>query len=190
MNVEKRDFDKEAARWDEHPARVKLAADIASAILKQIMLKPDMDVLDFGCGTGLLTLRMAPMVKSITGVDSSLGMINVLREKATKQRQTNVRVVQLDPDLGKRFPDIGDHPYKMPCPAVRQVITRHGGDDRVADRHRHYLRCNARALPGIKGRRRAMVHGAETAVARAVISHDEKCRGSRAEAFREIGTPR
>jgi 2-polyprenyl-3-methyl-5-hydroxy-6-metoxy-1,4-benzoquinol methylase len=100
MNVDKRDFDKEAASWDEHPVRVKLAADIASAISQQITLKPDMNVLDFGCGTGLLTLHVAPMVRSITGVDSSRGMLNVLMEKATKQRQNNVRVLQLDPDRG------------------------------------------------------------------------------------------
>jgi len=100
MNVEKRDFDKEAASWDEDPHRVKLATDIATAISQQITLKPDMDVLDFGCGTGLLTLRMAPLVRSITGVDSSRGMLNVLREKATKQCQTNIRVLQLDPDRG------------------------------------------------------------------------------------------
>ena len=36
MNIEKRDFDKEAASWDEHPARVKLAKDIAVAISKQM----------------------------------------------------------------------------------------------------------------------------------------------------------
>lgn len=32
MNIEKKDFDKEAASWDENPARVKLSKDIAQAI--------------------------------------------------------------------------------------------------------------------------------------------------------------
>ncbi len=56
MNAEKRDFDKEAASWDEHPARIKLANDITHAISEQIVLMPEMDIMDFGCGTGLLAL--------------------------------------------------------------------------------------------------------------------------------------
>ena len=91
MNIEKRDFDKEAATWDEAPARVKLANDIVAAISDEIVLTSTMDVLDFGCGTGLLTLRLQPVVHSITGVDSSRGMINVLKAKIDKQNLPNVR---------------------------------------------------------------------------------------------------
>ena len=92
MNTRKRNFDKEAAMWDEHPARVKLAEDVARGMIQQVMFKPDMDVLDFGCGTGLLTLRLAPLVKSITGMDTSQGMLDVLKAKITQQGQTNVYV--------------------------------------------------------------------------------------------------
>ena len=34
-----------------------------------------MDALDFGCGTGLVTLKLQPFIHSITGVDGSQGMI-------------------------------------------------------------------------------------------------------------------
>lgn len=100
MNTEKRDFDKEAAAWDEVPARVKLADDIAAAISDEIVLTSNMDVLDFGCGTGLLTLRLQPVVRSITGVDSSRGMINVLKAKIDKQNLPNVRTRYLDNEEG------------------------------------------------------------------------------------------
>jgi 2-polyprenyl-3-methyl-5-hydroxy-6-metoxy-1,4-benzoquinol methylase len=53
MNIERRDFDKEATTWDENTARVKLANDIAAVISDEILLISNMDVLDFGCGTGL-----------------------------------------------------------------------------------------------------------------------------------------
>jgi len=96
MNIEKRDFDKEASTWDEVPARVKLANDIVAAISDEIVLTSNMDVLDFGCGTGLLTLRLQPVVHSITGVDSSQGMINVLKAKIDKQNLPNVRTQYLD----------------------------------------------------------------------------------------------
>lgn len=105
MGSEKRDFDKEAAAWDEHPARVQLAGDVAGAILRQVTLNADMDVLDFGCGTGLLTLQLAPLVKSITGVDSSRGMLNVLAAKVAKQDLTNVRTLLLDLEAGDTLGD-------------------------------------------------------------------------------------
>ncbi len=67
MSIEKRDFDREASKWDENPARSKLADDIVRAISKQIDLTDDMDVMDFGCGTGLLALRLQPIVRSSHG---------------------------------------------------------------------------------------------------------------------------
>lgn len=96
MKNERRDFDKEAVSWDEEPGRVKLANDIAAAISGEIILTSDMDVLDFGCGTGLVTLRLQPLVHSITGADSSQGMLGVLRAKIESQGLTNVRTQYLD----------------------------------------------------------------------------------------------
>lgn len=91
MSDERRDFDKEAASWDEPPYRLKLARDIASAIKGQVQLASDMDVMDFGCGTGLLTLELQPLVRSINGVDSSRGMLDVLNEKIAALKPGNVK---------------------------------------------------------------------------------------------------
>ncbi|NJL60142.1 MAG: class I SAM-dependent methyltransferase [Desulfobacteraceae bacterium] len=100
MNTEKRNFDKEAASWDENPTRVKLAHDVANAIGENIALTPASDVLDFGCGTGLLTLNLQPRVRSVTGVDSSSGMLDVFKTKIARQNLSNVRVMQIDLDKG------------------------------------------------------------------------------------------
>ncbi|MCX5805778.1 MAG: class I SAM-dependent methyltransferase [Proteobacteria bacterium] len=100
MNTEKRDFDKEAASWDEHPARVKLAKDIANVISRQIILTPEMDIMDFGCGTGLLTIQLQPLVHSITGIDSSQGMLNIFNTKVVKLKLPNVRSQLIDLDKG------------------------------------------------------------------------------------------
>lgn len=97
QNMDKRDFDKEAARWDEDPGRVKLANDIADALIEEIRPSPGMDVLDFGCGTGLVTLRLAPLVRSVTGMDSSGGMLDVLGAKIAKYGVRNVQTLHLDP---------------------------------------------------------------------------------------------
>ena len=91
MGSEKRDFDQAAASWDERPQRVKLAKDVADAVIRLGGVQPTMDVLDFGCGTGLLTLQLQPLVHSITGVDSSRGMLEILNGKISGRKLANAR---------------------------------------------------------------------------------------------------
>ena len=100
MASEKRNFDKEAASWDEQPMRVKLANDIANAITQAVSLNAGMDVLDFGCGTGLLSMQLHHQLNSITGVDSSEGMLNMFSAKIDHQNITNIKVHCLDLDKG------------------------------------------------------------------------------------------
>jgi ubiquinone/menaquinone biosynthesis C-methylase UbiE len=97
---EKRDFDSEAASWDKEPGRVKLATEITGAIRKDVALTSDMDALDFGCGTGLVTLQLQPFIHSITGVDSSRGMIDILEQKIAKKNLTNVKTQLFDMEKG------------------------------------------------------------------------------------------
>jgi len=100
MNTEKRDFDKEAASWDAKPSRIKQANDVFKAIAGLVILNPTMDVLDFGCGTGLVTVQFSPLVHSITGVDSSRKMLEVLQSKIADQHLNNVKTQFLDFDKG------------------------------------------------------------------------------------------
>jgi 2-polyprenyl-3-methyl-5-hydroxy-6-metoxy-1,4-benzoquinol methylase len=100
MSDNKRDFDKEAAQWDENPGRIKLASDVSDAIILNVPLNSSMRAMDFGCGTGLLTLRIAPLLASVTGVDSSHGMLDVLRTKISKQKIKNVTESLVDLDNG------------------------------------------------------------------------------------------
>jgi len=100
MSSKKWNFDEEAASWDKNPGRVKVANDIADAISREGMLSPEMDVLEFGCGTGLLTLRLLPLARSLTGVDSSEGMLGVLQKKMQAQNLTNLRLQHLDLEKG------------------------------------------------------------------------------------------
>jgi SAM-dependent methyltransferase len=102
--MERKDFDREAASWDENPARVRLANDVADAIRSEISLDLDMDVLDFGCGTGLVTLRLQPSVRSVTGADSSRGMLDILSAKIARQNLGNVRTLCLAPERIETLP--------------------------------------------------------------------------------------
>jgi ubiquinone/menaquinone biosynthesis C-methylase UbiE len=100
QSTEKRDFNKEAAQWDANPGRVKLANEVADAIIREAAPANNMAALDFGCGTGLVTLRLQPLVRTIIGVDSSEGMLGVLEGKVRAQGLKNVQTRYVDFDKG------------------------------------------------------------------------------------------
>ena len=75
-------FDQAAPTWDLVDRRVLLARGVTEAIVARASLSKDQSVLDFGCGTGLVTLALGPLVGSITGADTSTGMLETLAEKA------------------------------------------------------------------------------------------------------------
>ncbi len=92
----KRDFNKEAQSWDDNPMRVQMAHHIADAILQQIPVSNEMDMLDYGAGTGLVTLALQPYVRSVTAADNSDGMLARLSEKAEASGLSNVKTKLLD----------------------------------------------------------------------------------------------
>ncbi len=103
MTSEKRDFNQAAATWDENPGRVKLARDIADSMINNLPITRDMNAMDFGCGTGLLTVRLQSLVRSITGVDSSQGMLDILNRKITKLQMSNVKTMLVDIEKGQKL---------------------------------------------------------------------------------------
>jgi len=74
-------FDKKAQEWDSGDIRINGAKKIAEAIERKVDLTPNMEVLDFGVGTGLLGFEIAKKVKQVYGVDTSTGMLEKLKEK-------------------------------------------------------------------------------------------------------------
>ena len=44
-------------------------------------LRPDMEILEFGCGTGSTAISHAPYVKHIRAIDISSKMIEIARDK-------------------------------------------------------------------------------------------------------------
>lgn len=97
MANEKRDFDKDAATWDD-PHRVRITNEISSGIQKLVSLYSSMDVLDFGCGTGLLAFSLLPFVRSVTGIDNSKGMVDIFRQKAERLNLNNTASFVIDID--------------------------------------------------------------------------------------------
>ncbi len=89
-------FDDAAACWDAEPRRVELAKHVGEAILRQVRPTCEMDVLDYGCGTGLLGLFLLPHVRSVAGADSSPGMLKVLDAKIRSSGLTGMHAECLD----------------------------------------------------------------------------------------------
>lgn len=75
-------FAQKAASYEQNPHRVDNVVAIGHAIKTQLVLQPDMQLLDFGSGTGLLLQQIAPHVGKITAVDVSPSMNAQLRAKA------------------------------------------------------------------------------------------------------------
>ena len=88
-------FDKSAGEWDQKQRRVALARAIAENIAT-LPLHQNMKALEYGCGTGLVGLAIAPRLGSLLAMDTSKGMLEVLAGKIEEQGLTNVTPVCLD----------------------------------------------------------------------------------------------
>ena len=98
-------FDTAAADWDKKDSRLELAGAIAARIAR-LPLHEGMQAMEYGCGTGLVGLALAPRLGSLVAADSSAGMLETLRAKIAEQGITNVFPRHLDlhhEDCGQDF---------------------------------------------------------------------------------------
>ena len=90
------EFDQKAQQWDTIPIRVERAHATAKGIRASVPLSPGMTALEYGCGTGLVSFVLQPQLGHITLADSSIGMLDVLRDKIASADVQNMTPVQLD----------------------------------------------------------------------------------------------
>jgi 2-polyprenyl-3-methyl-5-hydroxy-6-metoxy-1,4-benzoquinol methylase len=89
-------FNQAASQWDTKPMRVVLAEAVAQSIAQHIALQPYMQAMDYGCGTGLVSLALAPQLGTVLGIDSASEMLKVMQDKAQAQNLHNVQTQRLD----------------------------------------------------------------------------------------------
>lgn len=93
-------FDRAAQSWDDNPVRVELAAAVARAMSREIPLAPQMQIMDLGCGTGLIARALAPQVRVVTAADTSAEMLAVLETKAQAIGMNHIKPLLLDAGYG------------------------------------------------------------------------------------------
>lgn len=82
-------FDSKAKEWDKKRFRRELAAAVSAAI-GALDLNKNMLTMDFGCGTGLVSLPLADKVGKIVAFDTSQGMIEEFHQKLKEKGTTNI----------------------------------------------------------------------------------------------------
>ncbi len=97
-------FDSRAREWDNNPDRARRAEAVAAAIRRQVPLRSDMEALEYGCGTGLLSFALRPYLGAITLADNSAGMLEVVQEKISAAGAQNMFPVRLDLSIEPPLP--------------------------------------------------------------------------------------
>ena len=107
MNNSVKFWDKTAEPYSKQPIADEAAYQKKLQVTRKY-LKPDMEVLEFGCGTGATAIAHAPYVKHIQAIDFSSKMIEIARSKA----ETN----KIENDIDRNT---------FPFPKVLPVVSSH-----------------------------------------------------------------
>ncbi len=83
------DWDRKAASF----ASRNSDSPYVDLVLQRLPLTKTMSILDAGSGPGTLSLPLAKQVKSVTSLDYSRGMLDVLTDQASQQGITNITTV-------------------------------------------------------------------------------------------------
>lgn len=82
-------FDKYAKQWDTDK-RITRAKLISDEMAKEIDLSKSKSAMEFGCGTGLISLNLHESLQQIDLIDSSVEMINQLNMKIESNQIANM----------------------------------------------------------------------------------------------------
>jgi predicted TPR repeat methyltransferase len=89
-------FDDRAATWDDDPAKVERAQEVARVLRATVPLDRSMRMLEYGAGTGLVTHALRDSVGPVTMADTSAGMRKVMDDKIAAGAITDATVWDVD----------------------------------------------------------------------------------------------
>lgn len=89
-------FDQYAETFDKHlvdSLNYRIPAEMADAV-KRFVTKSGLDILDLGCGTGLVGEQLAPLKRTMTGVDLSPKMLDKARQRGIYDKLIQAELIQ------------------------------------------------------------------------------------------------
>ena len=90
-------------------------------MIEKIDVTKNDTILDLGCGEGSITIPLAKLAKSVTGVDSAYKMLEILNEKAQKENIDNIRTIE--EDLTKiTIDNVGKHDIVVASRSLNGVL--------------------------------------------------------------------
>jgi len=87
-------WDRIAERYSKMPVADEAAYQKKLHVTRSYF-RPDMEILEFGCGTGSTAISHSPFVRHIRAIDISSKMIEIAQEKAAQANVENVSFEQL-----------------------------------------------------------------------------------------------
>lgn len=88
-------WDRLADRYAAQPVADEAAYRTKLAVTRRY-LRPDSEVLEFGCGTGSTAIAHAPLIRRLTAIDFSARMLAIARAKAEAASIGNVTFERAD----------------------------------------------------------------------------------------------
>lgn len=83
-------FKEKSEDWDSREHVKKLSRAVGQTILQKVALNDEMDVLDFGAGTGLICSQIAPHVHNVLALDISQSMLDKIAAKPELQDKVEI----------------------------------------------------------------------------------------------------
>lgn len=97
-------FKERSKDYDKNDMVQQLSSAVSNCIIENVNLNKQMQVLDFGAGTGLISSKIAPHVERITAVDISQSMLDKLiaKQENTDKVQALCHDMTVEP-IGKEY---------------------------------------------------------------------------------------
>jgi ubiquinone/menaquinone biosynthesis C-methylase UbiE len=93
MDKSARFWDRIAERYSKRPISDEAAYQKKLQVTREY-LRPDMELLEIGCGTGSTAISHAPWVKHIHAIDISSKMLAIAQDKAAAEKLENITFEQ------------------------------------------------------------------------------------------------
>jgi ubiquinone/menaquinone biosynthesis C-methylase UbiE len=90
------EFDVKAAGWDQNEMHWERSAAIVKELLRQMPVSKEMIAMEFGAGTGITSFLLKDHLKEIIMVDSSAGMVKIMKEKVKAANTKNLKPLLFD----------------------------------------------------------------------------------------------